>query len=123
MSIFLYQYLEHTDVCVVILMIIRGTVVWSRLSSPLTHDIHVAPYAQSYSLPAYPVNSYTVQPTSGWYNFATGQYIVQPQVAAVSNLMLILYFKNFIVTSATRGGDTVITVVCWFVCFVYLFVI
>jgi len=68
-----------------------------RLSSPTTHNIHISPYAQTYSLPTYPVNSYTVQPSSGWYSLPTGQYIVQPEVATVSNFMLVLCFYNDVV--------------------------
>jgi len=45
---------------------------------------------QAYPLPAYPVNSYSMQSSGGWYNLATGQYIVQPEMAAVSNVRFTL---------------------------------
>lgn len=60
----------------------------SRLSSTLT-VAQTDPYARAYPVPAYAVNSYSVQSPGGWFNLAPGQYIVHPQMAAVSNFMLI----------------------------------
>jgi len=57
-----------------------------RLSSPLT-IAQSGPFARTYPVPAYALNSYSVQSPGGWYNLATGQYVFQPQLAAVSNFM------------------------------------
>jgi len=69
--------------------------VESRLSSPLP-PFQSAPYAAAYSLPAFQLNNYSVQSPGGWYNLATGQYIFQPHVAAVSTCSLLVYFASHV---------------------------
>ena len=70
--------------------------LFCRLSSPLT-IAQSGPYARAYPLPAYAVNSYSMQSPGGWFNLAPGQYIVQPQMTAVSNFMLILIILLLVV--------------------------
>jgi len=67
----------------------RRIVCVSRLSSSLT-IAQSGPYARAYPVPAYAVNSYSMQPPGSWYNLGTGQYIFQPQMATVSDFVLIL---------------------------------